>query len=64
MLELLSLKVEKAENQEEKSDLPFSHWKAIRLVKYYQRFVEGFSLITAPLMMLLRKNTPFKWTDD
>ncbi|XP_016715374.1 uncharacterized mitochondrial protein AtMg00860-like [Gossypium hirsutum] len=33
------------------------------LTGYYQRFVEGFSLIAASLTKLLRKNVPFVWTD-
>ncbi|KAA3466799.1 DNA/RNA polymerases superfamily protein [Gossypium australe] len=33
------------------------------LVGYYQRFVERFSLIAAPLTKLLRKGVSFNWTD-
>ncbi|KAG8491100.1 hypothetical protein CXB51_014241 [Gossypium anomalum] len=33
------------------------------LTGYYRRFVEGLSLIAAPLTKLLRKGVPFNWTD-
>ena len=33
------------------------------LAEYYRWFVEGFSLIAAPLTKLLRKGVPFNWTD-
>ncbi|KAA3477691.1 DNA/RNA polymerase superfamily protein [Gossypium australe] len=33
------------------------------LIGYYRCFVEGFSLIAAPLTKLLRKGVPFNWTD-
>jgi hypothetical protein len=32
--------------------------------RYYQRFIEGFSKIAAPMTKLLRKNTPFVWTEE
>ncbi|KAA3461471.1 Retrotransposon protein [Gossypium australe] len=34
------------------------------LAGYYERFLEGFSLIAAPLTKLLHKNTPFAWAVD
>lgn len=34
------------------------------LVGYYWKFVKGFSLIVSPLTKLLRKNTPFKWSEE
>ena len=41
--------------------------KAIRgflgMAGYYRRFIEGFSKIAGPMTKLLRKNTPFEWTE-
>ncbi|KAA3473991.1 RNA-directed DNA polymerase-like protein [Gossypium australe] len=34
------------------------------LAEYYHMFVEGFSLIAAPLTKMLRKDVPFRWTED
>jgi hypothetical protein len=31
---------------------------------YYQRFIEGFLKIAGPMTKLLKKNTPFVWTDE
>jgi hypothetical protein len=31
---------------------------------YYRRFIEGFSKIAGPMTKLLRKNTPFIWSDE
>jgi hypothetical protein len=31
---------------------------------YYRRFIEGFSKIAGPMTKLLRKNTPFVWTEE
>ena len=33
------------------------------LAGYYRRFIEGFSLIVAPMTKLLRKGVPFVWID-
>jgi hypothetical protein len=30
---------------------------------YYRRFIEGFSKIAGPMTKLLRKNTPFEWSE-
>ena len=34
------------------------------LAGYYRRFVEGFSLIVAPLTQLTRKNKKFVWGEE
>ena len=34
------------------------------MTDYYRRFVEGFSKIAGPMTKLLRKNIPFKWTEE
>jgi hypothetical protein len=31
---------------------------------YYRRFIEGFSKIAGPMTKLLRKNTPFVWSEQ
>jgi hypothetical protein len=31
---------------------------------YYRRFIEGFSKIAGPITKLLRKNTPFVWSEE
>ena len=33
------------------------------LAGYYRRFVEGFSVLAAPLTKLIRKGAPFVWTN-
>jgi len=34
------------------------------LASYYRRFICGFSIIAAPLYLLIRKGQRFHWTDD
>ena len=34
------------------------------LAGYYRRFVNGFSIIAAPITRLLRKDVKFEWTED
>jgi hypothetical protein len=34
------------------------------MVRYYRRFIEGFSKIAGPMTKLLRKNTPFVWSKE
>ena len=34
------------------------------LAGYYQRFIEGFSKLSGPLIALTRKNPHFVWTDE
>jgi hypothetical protein len=35
----------------------------LRMAGYYRRFIEGFSKIAGPMTKLLRKNTPFEWSE-
>ncbi|CAH2097419.1 unnamed protein product [Euphydryas editha] len=34
------------------------------LIGYYRKFIENFSKLTKPLTKLLKKNTPFTWTEE
>lgn len=36
----------------------------LALASYYRKFVKGFSAIAEPLNRLLKKGTPYAWTDD
>jgi hypothetical protein len=36
----------------------------VHLAGYYRRFVEGFGSMMAPMTRLLRKTTPWQWTED
>ena len=36
----------------------------LELAGYYQRFIEGFSTITAPMTRLTRKETKWEWTPE
>jgi hypothetical protein len=31
---------------------------------YYRKFIKGFSKIAGPMMKLLKKNTPFVWSEE
>jgi hypothetical protein len=35
----------------------------LEMAGYYRRFIEGFSKIAGPMTKLLRKNTPFEWSE-
>ncbi|GJS25668.1 putative reverse transcriptase domain-containing protein [Tanacetum coccineum] len=36
----------------------------LRLAEYYQRFIEGFSLISKPLTKLTQKNKKYEWGEE
>ena len=36
----------------------------LKLARYYQCFIEGFSRIIRPLMRLIRKEIKFEWDDS
>jgi hypothetical protein len=36
----------------------------LEMVGYYRRFIEGLSKIAGPMTKLLRKNTPFVWSEE
>jgi hypothetical protein len=36
-------------------------WSFLRLDGYYQRFIEGFSKISKPMIELLEKDKKFRW---
>lgn len=42
----------------------FEIFSFLGLVGYYHKFVEGFSMIVAPLTKLLRNNVLFKWIEE
>src|SRR3954462_1543529 len=55
-------KVEKIKNFPEPMNL--KHLRAaLGLFSYYRKFVKDFLKIAAPMTLLLKKETPFKWTD-
>ena len=35
----------------------------LMLVSYYRRFIKSFAQIAAPIRILLKKGTPYKWTE-
>ena len=42
---------------------PFDICSILGLLKYYRRFVEGFSSIASPLMVLTQNKSMFVWSD-
>ena len=42
---------------------PTEVWSFLGLAGYYQRFVDGFSKILAPMIALTCKNVKFEWKD-
>jgi len=38
--------------------------KALGFLSYYRRFVKDFSILAKPLTSLLKKDAPFKWTEE
>nr|GFC89914.1 transposon Ty3-G Gag-Pol polyprotein [Tanacetum cinerariifolium] len=43
------------------STTPMDVRQVLRLVGYYRRFIEGFSLISKPLAKLTQKNKKYEW---
>ena len=55
-------KVEKIKNFPKPADLT-DLWAALGLFLYYRKFVKDFAKIAAPMTALLKKETPFQWTE-
>ena len=55
-------KIEAVLNWEPPKNLPELH-SFLGLAEYYRCFVEGFSIIAAPLTKPLRKHVEYKWTE-
>jgi hypothetical protein len=39
-------------------------WSFLKLARYYQRFIEGFSKISKPMTEFFEKDKKFEWTPD
>jgi hypothetical protein len=42
----------------------FEVWSFLGLAGYYRRFIQGFSKLSAPLVILTKKNARYVWMDE
>ena len=51
--------------QKPKTPTPVTEaWVLIGICVYYRKFVDRFSDLAIPVIMLTRKNVPFEWTEE